>query len=116
METYEKSALRYSYSWSVYADDDPRISGPADATPFNRHEGEEVLYLIHCLSSHLAYGVESFGEKIERMIHQDLPEGITTQAEAMHWIKAHWRNTTLKKTGRPMARGDGGRRQSGALA
>lgn len=116
METYLKSALRYSYTWSAYADDDPRISGSPDATPFNRHEGEEVLYLIHCLSDHLAYGVENFGDKIERMIHQHLPETITTQAEAMRWIKAHWRSAALKKTGRPVARGDGGRRQSGVAA
>lgn len=116
METYEKSALRYSYDWSVYADNDPRISGHPDATPFNRKEGEEVLYLIHRLSDHLAYGVESFGEKIERMIHQDLPETITTQAEAIGWIKANWRGAAVKSEGRPLSRGNGRHRQPRAAA
>lgn len=116
METYLKSALRYSYNWSGYEENDPRISGLPDATPFNRHEGEEVLYLIHCLTNHLAYGVENFGDKIERMIHQDLPETITSQAEAIHWIKANWRRVTFKKAGRPMARGGGSFRQNGVTA
>lgn len=115
METYLRSALRYPYGWSVYADNDPRISGPPDFTPFNRQEGEEVLYLIHCLSDHLAYGVESFGEKIERMIHQDLPETITSQAEAIAWIKAHWRSAALKKSARPTGR-DGSRHRHGEVA
>ncbi len=116
METYLKSALHYSYNWSAYADDDPRISGLPDATPFNRHEGEEVLYLIHLLSDHLAYSVESFGDRMERMIRQDLPETITTQAEALHWIKTHWHSAARTKAARVLSRGDGGRRQSGLAA
>ncbi len=116
METYLKSALHYSYNWSVYADDDPRISGLPDDTPFNRQEGEEVLYLIHLLSDHLAYSVESFGERMERMIRQDLPETITTQAEALHWIKAHWRSAARKKAARSIRKGDGGHRRSDLAA
>lgn len=108
METYLKSALLYDYHWSVYADNDPRISGTPDATPFNRGEGEEVLYLIHCLSDHLAYGVESFGEKIETMLHDHLPGEIATQAEAIQWIKAHWRTPVPKRQRRPIASGKGG--------
>ena len=116
METYTKSELLYDYSWSVYADNDPRISGKPDSTPFDRREGEEVLYLIHCLSDHLAYGVECFGERIETLIHDHLPGEITTQAEALHWIKTHWRTTTPKGEGRSHPRGESRRARVCAFA
>jgi hypothetical protein len=98
MDTLRKEDLAYTYTWSRYEKDDPKISGIPDATPFNRKEGYEVLYLINNLADHLAWSVESFGNKVEKMIHDRLPEDITTQQETVSWIKENWKNTPVNNT------------------
>jgi hypothetical protein len=95
METFQQSDLVYEYAWSTYAKDDPRISGPPDGTAFNRKEGWEVLYIVNYLTDHLAWGVDSFGHRMERFVHDLLPEDITTQREAIQWIKDHWKNPAM---------------------
>lgn len=90
METFKKSDLVYSYNWTQYEKDDPRISGIPDATMFNRKEGLETLYIINYLTDHLAYGVDSFGHRLEKLIHDQLPEEITTQQDTIAWIKNNW--------------------------
>lgn len=92
MDTFEKSALVYEYNWTHYEKDDPRISGIPDSTEFDRKEGWEVLYIIKYLTDHLAYGVESFGIKMEKFIHNRLPEEIRTQSETIRWIKDNWKH------------------------
>lgn len=92
MDTFRKADLVYKYRWSHYAKNDPRISGLPDHTNFNRQEGEEVLYLISTLTDHVAWGVEGFGGKVEKLIHDHLPEDITSQREVMRWIKEHWKS------------------------
>jgi hypothetical protein len=92
MDTFEKSTLVYEYNWSHYEKDDPRISGMPDSTEFNRKEGREVLYIIKHLTDHLAYGVESFGNKMEKFIHDRLPVEIRTQKDTIQWIKDNWKN------------------------
>lgn len=90
MDTFEKSNLRYDYTWSQYDAEDPRVFGPLDNTTFNRQEGEEVYYLIKTLTEHVAWDVGSFGHKIEALIRHHLPGEITTQKEVMAWIRRHW--------------------------
>ena len=68
MDTFEIPDLVYEYSWSQYKKDDPRISGIPDTTEFNRKEGREVLYIIKYLTDHVAWGVESFGYKMEKTL------------------------------------------------
>lgn len=92
METFTKDDLVYEYKWSHYEKDDPKISGIPDASTFNRKEGWQTLYIINHLTNHLAWDVNSFGEKIEKMIHDHLPEEISTQKETIQWIKDNWTN------------------------
>lgn len=96
MDTFEKSGLIYEYNWSQYEKDDPRISGKPDTTEFNRKEGWEVIYIIKCLSDHLAYGVDSFANKVEKFIHDRLPVEIKNQRDTIKWIKDNWKNFTAE--------------------
>lgn len=98
MDTIRKEDLIYTYSWSSYDQDDPRVSGIPDATAFNRHEGQEILYLINYLTDHVAWGVESFGSKMEQLIHDQLPEESTSQQETIQWIREHWQKACIKHT------------------
>ena len=97
METFKKSDLVYTYNWTQYDIDDPRVSGTPDTTVFNRKEGLEILYIINCLTDHLAYGVDSFGHRIEKLIHDQLPEEITSQHDTIAWIKNNWKNHPVAK-------------------
>jgi len=93
MDTFRKEDLISAYAWSRYEHDDPRITGIPDTTEFNRQEGEEVLFIIRSLTDHVAWGVEGFGTKVEKMIHDRLPEEIHTQEETIRWIKEHWKDS-----------------------
>ena len=97
METFKKSDLVYTYNWTPYDSDDPRISGTPDTTLFNRKEGLEALYMINYLTDHLAYGVDSFGHRIEKLLHDHLPEEINTQEEPIAWIKNNWTHHLVPK-------------------
>lgn len=97
MDTFRKEDLIFAYTWSQYEKDDPRISGIADATEFNRQEGEEVLYIIRSLTDHVAWGVEGFGTKVEKMIHDRLPGEIKNQEETIRWIKENWKDSAKEK-------------------
>ena len=91
METFLKSDLAYDdYDWSEYKPNDPRVSGPPDDSVFNRKEGEEVLYIINLFASHVAWDVRSFGKKVEQLIHDHLPDSITSQEEVLEWIRENW--------------------------
>ena len=90
MDTFEIPDLVYEYSWSQYKEDDPRISGIPDTTEFNRKEGREVLYIIKYLTVHVAWGVESFGNKMEKLIHNQLPLEIKNQQDTIKWIEDNW--------------------------
>ena len=48
--------------------------------------------MINYLTDHLAYGVDSFGHRIEKLIHDQLPEEITRQHDTIAWIKNNWKN------------------------
>jgi len=96
MDTFTKDGLTYEYTWSRYEKDDPRVSGLPDSTVFNRKEGLEVLYIINSLADHLAYGVDCFGNKVEKMIHDLLPKEIVSQKDTVQWIKDNWKNYVVK--------------------
>jgi len=96
MERFEKTNLVYEYNWSDYEKDDPRISGIPDETEFNRKEGWEVLYIINQLTDHLAWAVETLGNRLEIFIHDRLPVEIKNQKDTIQWIKDNWRNTAVK--------------------
>nr|WP_320009583.1 hypothetical protein [uncultured Desulfobulbus sp.] len=91
MDKLNKHALLYTYTWHHYPENDPKVSGPPDTTLFNKHEGEEVLYLIDYLSEHIAWSVEEFASKVERLIHDHMPEHEMSQVEVVAWIKENWK-------------------------
>lgn len=91
MDTFTKDGLTYTYHWSQYEKNDPRVSGLPDSTAFNRTEGMEVLYIINSLTDHLAYGVDCFGNKVEKMIHDLLPQEIVSQQDTVRWIQENWK-------------------------
>jgi len=97
MDTFRKEDLVYEYAWSPYEKDDPKVSGVPDATPFNRKEGQEVLYIISSLTDHVAWSVEGFGNRVEKMIHDRLPDEIKNQEEAIRWIQENWKNSSGEK-------------------
>ena len=98
MDTYSKDDLKYTYSWNSYEKNDPRISGILDDTVFNKKEGEEVVYLINSLSEHLAWSVEEFGAKVEKLIHDHLPDQPISQKEVVMWIKENWKTPVSETT------------------
>jgi hypothetical protein len=96
MDTFTKENLTYEYNWSQYEKVDPRISGIPDDTEFNRKEGEEVFYIINHLTDHVAWDVGNFAHRIERLIHDRLPEEITNQKDTIEWIRKNWKNPTAE--------------------
>lgn len=77
------------YSWTVYADDNPKITGAPDNTLLNRKEGYEILYFVNKFAEFLPIPSISQCQKIERMI-QLVPSDIRTQAEIFKWIREMW--------------------------
>lgn len=93
MDLMSKGDLFYKdYSWTVYGDDDPKVSGPPDSTMFNRKEGYEVLYLINKIAEiHNLKKLDS-GLKMEKMIHDKLPGNVRSQENVKAWIVDNWKN------------------------
>lgn len=91
MDTFSKQDLQYDYIWSHYDQDDPRVSGIPDSTLFNKKQGEEVVFLVNYLTEHLAWSVEEFGAKVEKLIRDHLPTEDMSQKEVLEWIKKNWK-------------------------
>ena len=50
MILFSRRNLFYTdYKWTTYIQHDPRVNGRPDDTPFNKEEGNEVVYLINKL-------------------------------------------------------------------
>jgi hypothetical protein len=75
------------YKWTVYPVNDPRVSGKPDNTPFNREEGNEVVFLINKLMILWDYRFHTSGNKMEKLIREQLPAEILTQEEVQKWLK-----------------------------
>lgn len=78
------------YQWRGHRSTNPEISGEPDMTPFNRNDGEEVLYLINKIADDNDLKKTSSARKLERMIHDRLPQEISTQKRAVQWIMVAW--------------------------
>ena len=82
-----KKDLQYEYSWSVYKDDDPKVSGKPDNTLLNREEGYEMLYFINkFMQIHNLTSIET-ANKIEVMIKEFLPSDIRSQENIKVWLE-----------------------------
>lgn len=90
MILFSKSNLIYKdYKWTVYLHNDPKVNGKPDETSFNRLEGNEVVYLINKLMFLWDYRFSNTGNKMEKLIHDQLPAGVLSQEEVKNWIKSN---------------------------
>ena len=88
MILFSKRNLFYDdYRWSNYPLNDPRTNGKPDSTPFCKEEGNEMVYLINKLMIIWDYRFSNTGNKMEKLIHDKLPEDIATQETVQHWLK-----------------------------
>jgi hypothetical protein len=88
MILFSRRNLHYSdYKWSSYPVNDPHVNGKPDETPFNKEEGNEVIYLINKLMILWDYRFSNTGNKMEKLIHDKLPTNISSQNEVLLWIK-----------------------------
>lgn len=90
MILFSRRNLHYTdYKWSTYNQNDPRVNGKPDATPFTKDEGNEVVYLINKLMILWDYRFTNTGNKMEKLIHDQLPSEIVMQHDVQEWIKAN---------------------------
>lgn len=68
---------------------DPRTNGKPDDTPFSKDEGNEVVYLINKLMALWDYRFANTGNKMEKLIHDKLPQDIATQEAVQQWLKSN---------------------------
>ena len=90
MNLFSKKNLHYSdYKWTSYLQHDPRVNGKPDDTLFNKEEGNEVVYLINRLMALWDYRFSNTGNKMEKLIHDELPADISKQEDVQTWLKSH---------------------------
>ncbi len=94
MALLTKSDLQFKdYSWTVYKDDDPEVTGKPDSTLLNRMEGYEVLPFINRLADEWNFKQKESGLKIERMIRQRKGiQGDNSHKTVKEWIREEWKN------------------------
>lgn len=94
MPTISKDDLYYDdYSWTVYANDDPEVTGKPDSTLLNRKEGYEILYFLNkVLNDWGIYDILKGAEKMEKMIRNDVPSNIRSQKKIEQWLWDNWQN------------------------
>ncbi|MHB9140328.1 MAG: hypothetical protein ACYC25_00445 [Paludibacter sp.] len=91
MDVITKDDLFYKdYSWTVYSKDNPKVTGHPDSTLLNRKEGYEILYFVNKYCEIKGYSLKSSAIKVEKMIRNEVPEGIHSQIKIKEWIETHW--------------------------
>ena len=92
MAIMQREDLKFanSYKWTEFKDDDPKITGEPDSTPFNRKEGFEVLALVNRFLTRYKFRQKSSGQKVERLIQKHLPIALKTQKHVEDWLVANW--------------------------
>jgi len=88
MVLFSRRNLLYSdYKWSLYPHNDPRVNGKPDKTSFSKYEGNEVVYLINRLMILWDYRFANTGNKMEKLIHDKLPDDVLLQEDVQKWVK-----------------------------
>ena len=82
MPFFTKEDLLYPYRWGRHAEGDI----------FERDHGETVLSFINSFGNSEGAEVKGVGHKIERLLHQHLPEDITELPAIHSWIVRNWRS------------------------
>lgn len=94
MGLISKSDLQYDdYSWTVFSDDNPKITGEPDSTLLNRKEGYEILYFVNKLSEKYKFKNKSSATKIEKMIRNEVPANLHSQENIKAWIENNWKTS-----------------------
>ena len=93
MASIERNDLVYNnYSWTVYRNDDPKVTGNPDDTFLNRMEGYEILYFVNKFCEMHSLKLKASANKVERLIRNDVPSDIRTQSKIAEWIVTNWKN------------------------
>jgi len=93
MPLLSKEDLHFKdYSWTVYQEDDPKVTGEPDSSLLHRKEGYEVLYLINKFAEKNGLEKKASGLKAEKMIRESLPGEIRSQEEVMKWLAQNWQS------------------------
>jgi len=93
MPLLSKEDLHYKdYSWMVYQEDDPKVTGEPDSSLLHRKEGYEVLYLINKFAEKHKFKRKESGRRAERLIRESLPGEIRSQEEVMKWLAQNWQS------------------------
>ncbi len=88
---YLKSDMVYvDYSWTIFRNDDPKITGHPDDVLLNRKEGYEVLPFINRFAERYKLENKSDGNKIEKMIREKLPSDIRSRRNIALWLVENW--------------------------
>lgn len=91
-----KADLYYGdYSWTVINNDNPKITGTPDSTLLNRKEGYEILYFINKFCETYKLKQKASATKVEKMIREELPGNIRSQANIKEWLVNNWKTTKL---------------------
>jgi len=91
MSMISKSRMAYkSYSWTIFSDEDSKITGNLDSTIFDKNEGHEMLYIIKKLTEIWKLEDRHSIRKIETMIFKFLPDDKKEQEEVKNWVRDNW--------------------------
>jgi len=91
MAVISKDDLYYKdYSWTVYAKDNPKVTGEPDSTLLNRKEGYEILYFVNKFCDIHGFTSKNSAIKVEKMIRNEVPEYIHNQIRIKEWIESNW--------------------------
>lgn len=89
MALISRGDLEYSgYTWSSNPKVEPRFHGMADDNVFDRNDGNDVLYVINEYARENDIKDKKKALELEKEIHQNLSEDITTQRDVTDWLKS----------------------------
>jgi hypothetical protein len=91
MTLFKKSDLKYEdYSWKAKTGDNPKLTGSPDNDLLNRTEGYEMLDFINVLMKEFKFEKIASGQKIERLIREEVPANIHSRKKIKAWINENW--------------------------
>lgn len=90
MSLLSKSDLKYPYSWTAIAPDDPEVTGAPDSALLNRNEGYEVLDFINRFAQECKFKYKASATKAERLIKEHLPNDIRSHENISRWLADNW--------------------------
>lgn len=92
MPLLSKTDLKYTYSWTAIAPDNPKVTGVPDSTLLNRGEGYEVLAFINRFANTHSFKQKASGLKTERLIKEHLPGDTRSHKNVSKCLVDNWNN------------------------